>query len=114
MNPAERALCEAAAKQGAHTALALYGHPRRYVGPVQMADIVRQAVATVEEQAPVMGRISVLPLVLADLQARVENGTRIYGEPLTTRNGRFALQDAYEEALDLSMYLKQAIEESKP
>jgi len=30
-----------------------------------------------------------------------------------TKNGRDALQDAYEEALDLACYLKQAIEERK-
>lgn len=53
----------------------------------------------------------VLPLVEADLRARVEKGTREYGEPLTTHNGRDALQDAYEEALDMSMYLRQAIAE---
>ena len=35
-----------------------------------------------------------------------------YGEPLTTGNGRDALRDAYEEALDLCLYLRQALEES--
>lgn len=57
-------------------------------------------------------RIQVLPLVLADLKARIEKGEKQYGEPLTTHNGRPALQDAYEEALDLSLYLRQAIEEN--
>lgn len=56
-------------------------------------------------------RIEVLPLVLADLQARVAKGEKLYGEPLTTHNGRRALQDAYEEALDLALYLRQALAE---
>ena len=34
-----------------------------------------------------------------------------YGTALQPHNGRDALLDAYEEALDLAMYLKQAIVE---
>lgn len=56
-------------------------------------------------------REKVLPLVLSDLRERVRVGAQEYGEPLTTQNGRDALQDAYEEALDLAMYLRQAIAE---
>jgi hypothetical protein len=48
---------------------------------------------------------------MADIEARVAKGTKEYGEPLTSHNGRDALWDAYEEALDLAMYLRQAIEE---
>ncbi len=58
-----------------------------------------------------MNRTEVLPLVESDLKARVEKGCREYGEPLTTHNGRDALWDAYEEALDLALYLRQAITE---
>lgn len=58
-----------------------------------------------------MNRQQVLPEVLIDLQLRVAKGTEEYGEPLTTGNGRNALQDAYEEALDLTMYLKQKLME---
>ena len=54
-------------------------------------------------------RSEVLPSVLADLNARVTKGAAQYGERLTTHNGRDALLDAYEEALDLALYLKQAI-----
>lgn len=56
-------------------------------------------------------RKPVLSLVLADLTQRVSTGEAEYGEPLTTHNGRDALQDAYEEVLDLCLYLRQAIEE---
>lgn len=55
----------------------------------------------------------VLPEVMADLRARRKVGIRKYGGPLMTHNGRCALQDAYEEALDLAMYLKQAIMETE-
>ena len=58
-------------------------------------------------------RRKVITLVQEDLWRRSEIGTRKYGEPLRTFNGRSALQDAYEEALDLAMYLKQAIIEKK-
>jgi len=55
-------------------------------------------------------------LVKADLDARQTLGSKKYGRPLTTgepcHNGKSALQNAYEEALDLAMYLRKAIEES--
>lgn len=58
-----------------------------------------------------MSRQQALPRVMADMAERIANGAEQYGEPLTTGNGRDALQDAYEEALDLALYLKQAIME---
>lgn len=60
-----------------------------------------------------MSRREVLPMVVADLEARVRKGTAEYGEPLRTNNGRDALWDAYEEALDLAMYLRQAWQEQQ-
>lgn len=50
-------------------------------------------------------------LVIADMHARDAVGRERYGVPLQAHNGRDALQDAYEEALDLVVYLRQAIEE---
>ena len=50
-------------------------------------------------------------LVVADLAARKALGTQRYGTPLQPHNGRDALCDAYEEALDLAVYLRQALEE---
>jgi len=47
--------------------------------------------------------------VLADIQARVEAGEAKYGTKLMTHNGRDPLWDAYQEAIDLVMYLRQAI-----
>ena len=50
-------------------------------------------------------------LVAADIEARRQLGIRRYGTPLQAHNGRNALQDAYEEVLDLACYLRQLIEE---
>ena len=63
------------------------------------------------EPKPVHGQQNVADLVLADIQARVEMGQRKYGTKLQTFNGRDALWDAYQEAIDLVMYLRQAITE---
>lgn len=54
---------------------------------------------------------AIVDLVLADLVERKAEGVRRYGVPLQAFNGRCALQDAYEEALDLAVYLRQVLEE---
>jgi len=48
-------------------------------------------------------------IVIADMQARDYHGRMRYRTPLQGWNGRDALRDAYEEALDLCVYLRQAI-----
>lgn len=48
-------------------------------------------------------------LVISDLAERKREGTLKYGTPLQPFNGRDALLDAYQEALDLCQYLKQAM-----
>jgi hypothetical protein len=53
--------------------------------------------------------VEVAPLVIEDIRGRIDQGIKTYGQPLRTFNGRSALQDAYEEALDLAIYLKQRI-----
>ena len=50
-------------------------------------------------------------LVVEDMRERDREGRRKYGTPLQAENGRDALVDAYQEALDLVVYLRQAIEE---
>lgn len=50
-------------------------------------------------------------LVVADIYSRKALGSETYGTPLYADNGRDALQDAYEESLDLACYLRQEIEE---
>lgn len=55
------------------------------------------------------GLLDVQSRVIADMESRRELGIERYGTALQPHNGRDALRDAYEEALDLAMYLKQAI-----
>lgn len=52
--------------------------------------------------------------VRRDLEAREQLGIERYGTPLQPHNGRDALRDAYEEALDLACYLKQVLIEQEP
>jgi len=62
------------------------------------------------EPAPVKGGgDAVLPYVLHDLKERAAIGEEKYGTLLESHNGRDALIDAYQEALDLVMYLRQAL-----
>lgn len=55
--------------------------------------------------------ISIVDLVQRDLDVRRELGRARYGDELRAQNGRDALRDAYEEALDLACYLRQALAE---
>lgn len=50
-------------------------------------------------------------LVIEDMNERDAVGRVRYGTPLQAFNGRDALVDAYQEALDLVVYLKQSIVE---
>ena len=49
--------------------------------------------------------------VISDIKERRRLGVVRYGTPLQPFNGRDALRDAYEEAMDLAMYLKQMLVE---
>lgn len=53
-------------------------------------------------------------LLIADLTARRDMGREKYGTLLQANNGRDVMIDAYQEALDLIAYLRQALEEGKP
>lgn len=48
-------------------------------------------------------------LVIEDIRGRLEFGIRKYGNGLQPNNGRNSMQDAYEEALDLAVYLKNQL-----
>lgn len=54
---------------------------------------------------------AIIDLVLEDVRQRDALGQRKYGTRLQAHNGRDALRDAYEEALDLAIYLRQALQE---
>jgi hypothetical protein len=62
------------------------------------------------EPTSAQGRTEVLPLVVADLHERIEVGTSTYGSPLAVESENDALRFAYEEALDLCLYLRQELE----
>ena len=50
--------------------------------------------------------------VIDDMKSRRKMGIEKYGTPLQPNNGRNALVDAYQEVLDLAVYLKQKIIEN--
>jgi hypothetical protein len=55
------------------------------------------------------GNPSIQDLVIVDLQRRKEQGQEKYGTVLQGFNGRDPLIDAYQEAIDLCQYLRQAL-----
>ena len=64
------------------------------------------------EPAPTTNDLpAVWDLVIIDMQARDAFGRAKYGTPLQPHNGRDALKDALQEALDMVCYLRQAIYE---
>jgi hypothetical protein len=67
-----------------------------------------------EQPAPTRNSsIPIWDLVIKDMLNRHRVGIARNGTPLQAHNGRDALRDAYEEALDLAVYLRQAIEERR-
>ena len=78
------------------------------------AQAVIDRLAAREEDQP-LPRVTEGPciqdLVTADIVARKEFGRRRYGTVLQPFNGRDSLRDAYEEALDLAIYLRQLLYE---
>lgn len=70
-----------------------------------MSTHAEQAMPIPNERPPVQG------LVRDDLARREQLGIERYGTALQAGNGRDSLRDAYEEALDLACYLRQAIQE---
>lgn len=57
--------------------------------------------------------VAVWELVISDMRERDQFGRHKYGTPLQVFNGRNPLVDAYQEVLDLAVYLRQEIEERK-
>jgi hypothetical protein len=55
----------------------------------------------------------VYPVLARMLAERVRVGEERYGTRLTTNNDRSALRDAWEEAVDLTFYLTQALMEEE-
>lgn len=72
----------------------------------------RESAAVNVEPKPIPNQLPhIADLVIADINARKEFGLKKYGTALQPHNGRDALTDAYQEAVDLCKYLRQAIYE---
>lgn len=52
-------------------------------------------------------------LVIADIEKRKQHGITKYGTALQSGNGRDTMLDAYEEALDLCIYLRGVLDEDQ-
>lgn len=66
------------------------------------------------EQSPVINKEpAVWDLVIEDMRKRDTMGKKKYGTRLQPFNGRDPLWDAYQESLDLIVYLRQAIYEKE-
>jgi len=63
--------------------------------------------------APEDEGVLVLPLVLSDLKERAAAGKEKYGKDYRVETRKNALQEAYEEAMDLLMYLRSHLEQVK-
>ena len=66
-----------------------------------------------EQSAPKPSSGDVWLLVLKDMEERRQHGIEKYGVPVQPHNGRDPLVDAYQEALDLCVYLRQEIEQRR-
>jgi hypothetical protein len=54
---------------------------------------------------------TIFEMVIEDLHGRDKIGEASYGGPMLAHDGRDSLIDAYQEALDLALYLRKAIAE---
>ncbi len=64
-----------------------------------------------KQPGPVPGDRAVALGLIDDIKLRVEFGKAKYGTELKTFNGRDALVDAYQEAIDMALYIRQEIME---
>ncbi len=87
--------------------------PNIYNSIDETVDAGLTTIPATKEQPISHGDIEIDPLVQKDIEARAKVGCKKYGELLKSNNGRNALWNAYQEALDLCMYLRQKIEEEK-
>lgn len=71
-----------------------------------MSDLVKQQAPPVASDGP-----DVWLLVIEDMKQRRLDGIAKYGVPVRPNNGRDQLIDAFQEAIDLLVYLRAAIEE---
>lgn len=77
----------------------------------QLAPVIERMQAETQPAPKPNQHPAVWPLVMVDMAGRDKLGRERYGTPLQPHNGRDALRDAYEEALDLAVYLRTAMYE---
>lgn len=65
-----------------------------------------------DQQLPSGGQQEVQQALINVIAARRELGIRKYGQRVMTYNGRSALRDAWEEVIDLAVYLTQMMLEA--
>lgn len=83
--------------------------PPDYLDPASKIGLSERVV---EQTAPIANQNPPLwDLVVIDMRERDEMGRRKYKTPLQAHNGRDALIDAYQKALDLCVYMRQLIYE---
>lgn len=75
---------------------------------------MKKEYSTQTQVDPTPGDVAVWDLVIRDMRDRDNIGRERYGTPLQTNNGRDGLVDAYQEVLDLAVYLRQELEERTP
>jgi hypothetical protein len=95
-------------------------YPRASVASLYQAAIANDSddetyghTKTIIDQPPPVpnSAVAVWDLVVEDMRERNDTGFRRYGTRLQPFNGRDPLVDAYQEALDLAVHLRQAIAE---
>lgn len=65
-----------------------------------------------DQAAPIVNnKLFVQQMVISDIEDRMNFGIKKYGTALQAGNGRSMLFDAYEEVLDLVIYLRGCLEE---
>jgi hypothetical protein len=79
--------------------------------PIHLGETFIPNRAAVHEPAPIGDGQVILDLVRKDFEDRAAAGEIKYGTKLRAYNGRDTLMDAYQEAVDLCMYLRQAMYE---
>lgn len=73
----------------------------------------KKTVVDAQEMPQKNAEKAVWDIVIKDIKQRDRTGAKKYGVRLQPFNGRNALIDAYQEALDLVVYLRQAILEKE-
>lgn len=78
----------------------------------QCAESVRRPAAHRHEPPPIRNaQPAVQDLVIADIEARKQVGIEKYGTVLQAFNGRCSTMDAYQESIDMTIYLRQRLVE---